>query len=107
MIKYSRKNMFIIIALLIVSFLFVIGSGMLEAREGMENIVKDVDIKKNQEKIDEKTGEKPQRFMYMSSGIKRNSSYDSRGEPAKMKFEPEKTGAFYNSVLNNNYTAAI
>lgn len=100
---FSKRTM-IIMALLTVSFLFIMGSGLLESREGMTNIIKDVDIEKKEEKIQ---GKKPQRVMYMSSGIKRNSSYDSRGEAVKMPFEPEKTGAFFNSVLNNNYTNAI
>ena len=91
--------------LLVVSLLFIMGSGILNSpKEGMKNILKDVDIKKKEEK---NQGKKLQRYMYMTSGVKRNSSYDSRGEPSKMKFEPEKTGVFYNSVLNNNYTNAI
>lgn len=99
----TKRNM-IIMAILTISFFFIMGTGLLESREGMENIVKDVNIEKKEEKIQ---GKKPQRVMYMSSGIKRNSSYDSRGEPVKMPFEPEKTGAFANSVLNDNYTNAF
>lgn len=99
------KNMFIIMGLIIISFLFIMGTSIMESREGMKNIIKDVDIRKKEEK--KNNNKKQQRFMYMSSGIKRNSSYDSRAEPIKMPFEPEKTGAFYNSVLNNNYTNDI
>lgn len=94
-------------AVLAVSFLFVMATGIMESREGMANIVKDVDIKKNQKIIDDKEGKKTQRYMYMSSGIKRNSSYDHRGEPMKIPFEPEKTGAFANSALHDNHTLAI
>lgn len=101
--KISNNQIIIVIALsIIISFSFLIGKSILDSRkESMENIVKDVDIKKNEEK---RQGKKPDRYMYMSSGIRRNSSYDSRAEPVNTPFEPEKTGAFFNSVLNNNYT---
>jgi hypothetical protein len=46
----------------------------------------------------------PKRYMYQSSGIKRNSSWDIRGEDSLIKFEPEKTGSFNASALKNNYT---
>lgn len=98
----TRKQIIIVSALLLISFFFVMGTGIIESRqENMKNLVKDIDIKKIEEK---RQGLKPQRYMYMSSGIKANSSYDSRGEPVNTPFEPEKTGAFFNSVLNNNYT---
>lgn len=100
---FSKRTM-IVIALLTVSFFFIMGSGLLESREGMTNILQDVNIEKKEEKLQ---GKKPERVMYMTSGIKRNSSYDSRGEAIKMPFEPEKTGAFVNSALHNNYTNAI
>jgi len=46
----------------------------------------------------------PKRYMYQSSGIKRNSSWDIRGEDSLIKFEPEKTGIFNESSYENNYT---
>ena len=99
--KYIKKNI-IIISLLIIFIL--IGISLLNRKENLENIINDIDIKKNQDKINKKiNNDKPQRYMYMTSGIKRNSSYDTRGDLSKMVFEPEKTGVFYNSVLNNNH----
>lgn len=93
------KLQILIIGLLAISFCFVMGTGLLEAKkENMKNIVKDVNIEKKETKIQ---GKKPQRYMYMTSGISRNSSYDSRGG-LNTKFEPKKTGAFVNSVLQGN-----
>tara|TARA_B110000285_G_C15115397_1_gene613749 strand:- start:500 stop:832 length:333 start_codon:yes stop_codon:yes gene_type:complete len=77
------------------------------------NEVKDqVIIKKSEMKSDEKSEQEimfekfapPKRYMYQSSGIKRNSSWDLRGEDSLIKFEPEKTGVFNASALKNNYT---
>lgn len=44
------------------------------------------------------------RYMYLSSGIKRNSSYDVRGEDSLIQYEPEKTGIFNEGDYKNNYT---
>lgn len=46
----------------------------------------------------------PKRYMYQSSGIKRNSSWDIRGEDSLIKYQPEKTGIFNQSDYKNNYT---
>lgn len=96
--KFTKIQILIAISL-IVSFCFLMGTGILESRkESMENIVKDVNIEKKEEKLQ---GKKPQRYMYMSSGISRNSSYDSRGG-LNTQFDPKKTGVFVNSVLEGN-----
>ena len=64
---------------------------------------------KNNKKVEKKEkfeiNQKPAiRYMYNTSGIKRNSSYDSRGEQSFIKYEPEKTGKTYHGDLSNNFT---
>lgn len=92
--KIFNENMYsiLVVFLIVFSFFMVLNN---VRKEGMEN---------TEEKKVEKKEKRPMRQMYLSSGIRRNSSYDSRAEPVETVFEPEKTGAFYNSVLNNNYT---
>jgi UPF0716 family protein affecting phage T7 exclusion len=43
------------------------------------------------------------RYMYMYNPIPRNSSYDVRGDPFKIKKDNEKIGVFYNSSLEDNH----
>jgi len=58
---------------------------------------------KEQKLVNEGFG-RPKRYMYQSSGIKRNSSWDLRGEDSLIKYQPEKTGIFNEGDYKNNYT---
>lgn len=82
---------FIIIIFLIYLIKFLKKDEKLE-KESMKN------IKSNNNK------KKVIRYMYNSSGIKKNSLYDSRGEVSFIKYEPEKTGKLFYGDLENNLT---
>lgn len=81
-----------------------------QCKEHMENADLKVPKKEMKSDIPSKKEDKlqkyapPKRYMYLSSGIKRNSSHDIRGEDSLIKYEPEKTGAFYEGDYKNNYT---
>ena len=53
---------------------------------------------------EEKEQKKPIRYMYNTSGLKRNSSYDIRAEASNSPFEPEKTGSIQHGDLKDNLT---
>ena len=53
---------------------------------------------------EEKEQKKPIRYMYNTSGLKRNSSYDIRAEESNIPNEPEKTGKINHSNIDNNLT---
>ena len=63
----------------------------------------DIPSKKEQKLVNEGF-KRPKRYMYQSSGIKRNSSWDPRGEDSLIKYQPEKTGIFNEGSYKNNYT---
>lgn len=91
------------IVYLIIFLIFVIVS----LKKHIENNKKIEDEKKkvNDKKENFEMENQPAiRYMYNSSGIKRNSSYDSRAEPSFIQYEPEKTGNQNHSDLSNNYT---
>jgi len=67
-------------------------------------LIKKEEFKTDGIKYEEEKFAPPKRYMYQSSGIKRNSSWDLRAEDSLIKFEPEKTGVFNTSALENNYT---
>ena len=47
---------------------------------------------------------KPIRYMYNTSGLKRNSSYDIRAEESNIPYQPEKTGSIQHGDLKDNLT---
>ena len=71
-----------------------------QCKENMENA--DLKVPKKEDKLQKYAP--PKRYMYLSSGIKRNSSHDIRGEDSLIKYEPEKTGVFFEGDYKNNYT---
>jgi len=90
-ILYSIPPIVIIIVILIILIKY------------LQNKEKKVDNEDKKENFKSEQN-KPVRYMYNTSGIKRNSSYDVRGEEQKMIYEPEKTGNFYHGDLKNNFT---
>ena len=112
MLKYLKKMPPICIVISVCLLALLLKKIYRQCKENMENA--DLKVPKKEQKSDKLSNKeqklvnegfgRPKRYMYQSSGIKRNSSWDLRGEDSLIKYQPEKTGIFNEGDYKNNYT---